>query len=316
MSSVGSDAIELSIIIVSYNTRDITLDCLASLYRYPPSVPFEVLLLDNESADGSAAAVREAYPRVRLFEQRPNLGFAGGNNVAAKSATGRRILLLNPDTIVLPETFAGVWDFAERQPWRKIWGGRTLQGDGKTLNPTSCWRRITLWSLFSQSSGLQHLWHDTSMFNPEVEPSWQRDTERDVDIVSGCFLMIDADLWQQLGGFDPHFFMYGEDADLSLRARALGARPGISPKAELIHLGGASSTRTEALMRIVRGRITLMQKHWSPLAYRLGKGMILYWSWCRMVLSRFKSGRGDGPGESRTKWKTIWDRRQEWLRPY
>lgn len=316
MTVTPAGAPALSILIVNYNTRAVTLDCLASLFVHPPSVSYEVILLDNASSDGSAEAIRAAYPQVKLIAHGENTGFAQGNNIAATHATGRRLLLLNPDTLLFAGSLDGLWHFAERTPARRIWGGRTLFGDHR-LNPTSCWAEISLWSLFCSAFGLIWLFPRSRLFNPEAYGGWPRDSERDVDIVTGCFLMIDHALWRQLGGFDPAFFMYGEEADLCIRARAAGARPGISPEAEIIHLGGASETsQTEKMIKIMRGRITLMRKHWSPAALAVGLFLCCIWALLRLIGSRFASGPRDAPGTSVEKWRTIWQRRTEWLAGY
>lgn len=316
MTVTPAGAPALSILIVNYNTRAVTLDCLASLFVHPPSVSYEVILLDNASSDGSAEAIRAAYPQVKLIAHGENTGFAQGNNIVATHATGRRLLLLNPDTLLFAGSLDGLWHFAERTPARRIWGGRTLFGDHR-LNPTSCWAEISLWSLCCSAFGLIWLFPRSIFFNPEAYGGWPRDSERDVDIVTGCFLMIDHALWRQLGGFDPAFFMYGEEADLCIRARAAGARPGISPEAEIIHLGGASETsQTEKMIKVMRGRITLMRKHWSAPALAVGLFLCCIWALLRLMGSRFVSGPRDAPGTSVEKWRTIWQRRAEWLAGY
>ncbi len=308
--------VELSVIIISYNTKALTLEALASLFRHPPPVNFEVIVLDNKSPDESAAAIAVAFPQIELITHPVNVGFAKGNNIAAQKARGRRILLLNPDTVTLENSHAGHWAFAEREPQRGIWGGRTLFPDF-TLNPTSCWARMTLWSLFCSALGLTHMFPKSRLFSSEGYGDWQRDKVADVDIVTGCFLLIDTSLWRQLGGFDEAFFMYAEEADLCLRAKALRARPGITPEAEIVHVGGVSeATGVDKIVRTVRGRVTLMRKHWNPLAVALGRALMLLWSALRMLGSRFISGRRDEPGVSRAKWREVWNRRSEWLAGY
>lgn len=312
----NDDGLELSILIVSYNCKAVTLECLDSLMANLPSVRHEIILLDNASADGTVEAVAAAFPQVHLIAHGENSGFAAGNNRAADVASGRRLLLLNPDTLLFPGSLDALWAFAERTPQRGIWGGRTLFAD-HSLNPTSCWAAISLWSLFCSTFGLTWLAPRSTLFNPEAYGGWRRDHERDVDIVTGCFLLIDHALWRRLGGFDQNFFMYAEEADLCLRARQLGAKPGISPAAQIVHLGGASeASQTEKLIKISRGRITLMRKHWNPA--KLAVGLILYrlWALLRLVGSRFMSGPRDIPGQSVEKWRTIWQRRAEWLSGY
>jgi len=305
--------VDLSILIVSYNTREVTLDCLRSLYANPPAVTFEVILLDNASPDGSAEAVAAAFPQVQLIASAENTGFAGGNNIAAERAGGRRLLLLNPDTIVLPGSLQALWDFAERHPERGIWGGRTLFEDG-SLNPTSCWGRITPWSLFCRATALTYVFPGSRLFNPEAYGDWQRDTEQEVDIVTGCFLLIDHELWTRLGGFDRTFFMYAEEADLCLRAARLGYRPSITPEAVIVHLGGRSeASSVEKTIKTARGRVTLIRKHWPAWQRAIGLALFRGWALSRALGAYVARDRRGGP---RDKWKIVWGRRSEWLKGY
>lgn len=314
--SIEADGLDLSILIISYNSRAETLACLESVFRHPPACSFEVIVLDNASPDGSAAAIAAAFPQVSLIRSDQNLGFAQGNNRAAVEARGARLLLLNPDTLVAESSLTALWQCAEDNASAGIWGGRTLFADGR-LNPASCWRDISLWSLCCSTFGLTWLRPESARFNPEAFGNWQRDTVRSVDIVSGCFLLIDHSLWRELSGFDPCFFMYAEEADLCLRARQRGARPMITPAATIIHLGGAcEASQIDKVIKIHRGRITLIRKHW-PLA-KLSIGLALYWLWAllRIVAAYAVSGPCDGVGQSIKKWRTIWLQRHVWLAGY
>src|SRR5262249_52669728 len=229
----------VSIIVVSYRTRELTLECLRSIARETVGVSHEVLVVDNASGDGSAAAIAQEFPDVKLIALDGNVGFARANNIAAGEARGRYLLLLNPDTVVIDRAIDRLLEFAAEHPQARIWGGRTLYAD-RTLNPTSCWRRMSLWNVFCRTAGLTGLFPRSQLFNSECYGRWDRSTVRDVDIVTGCFLLIERDFWQRLGGFDARFFMYGEEADLCLRAAKLGARPAVTPNATIIHYGGAS----------------------------------------------------------------------------
>ncbi len=307
---------DLSILIVSYNTVTETLACLTSVSAHPPHCSFEIILLDNASGDGSAAAVAEAFPDVKLIVHPTNSGFAGGNNIAARSAIGRRLLLLNPDTVVFPESLSALWSFAEARPDCRIWGGRTVFADG-TLNPASCWAQITLWSLFCAATGVTRAFPKSTVFNREAFGGWARDTERVVDIVSGCYFLIDHALWLDLDGFDPRFFMYAEEADLCLRAVDHGAQPAVTPKSTIIHLGGASEpSHVEKVIKIHRARITLIRKHWPPQRLRCGLALYRLWALLRLIGSNVTHGPRDLRGESHSKWLTIWERRHEWSAGY
>ncbi|TVQ58843.1 MAG: glycosyltransferase family 2 protein [Phycisphaerales bacterium] len=305
----------LSIIIVSYNTREMTLECLRSVFRETLSTPFEVIVLDNDSSDGSADGIESEFAgRVALIRSKDNLGFARANNVAAERARGEYLLLLNPDTVVLDSAIDKLVAFARSRPEAGIWGGRTLFGD-RTLNPTSCWRRQTLWSLLCHATGASALFRRSGLLNPEGMGGWARDSEREVDIVTGCFFLIERALWERLGGFDPAFFMYGEEADLCLRARRFGARPRVTPRAEIIHYGGASErVKADKLVRLLRAKAMLIRRHWpawkAPIGVRLLAAGCLSRTcaaWCVRPFDRAASDRVLG------YWGAGWSRRKEWM---
>lgn len=297
----------LSILIISYNTREMTLECLRSVAR-ETRTPHEVIVVDNASPDGSAAAIAAEFPDIRLFAETTNHGFAGGNNLAAAHARGDYLLLLNPDTVVQDGAIDTLLAFAERTPDARIWGGRTLFGDG-SLNPGSCWGRMTLWNVFARTSGLTGIFPRSARINSEDYGGWRRDNEAEVDIVSGCFFLIRRADWAALGGFDPVFYMYGEEADLCLRARrALGARPRITPEATIIHYGGASeAVRSDKMVRLLAAKMTLIERHLP--AWQRGAARRLYRLW--PLTRRIALGIA-GRRERAAVWGEIWDRRAEW----
>lgn len=304
---------EVSVIVVSFNTRQMTLDCLRSIAEQT-SAPHEVILIDNASKDDSAAAVSAEFPTVRLMAEAENHGFARANNIAAKVARGDYILLLNPDTVVLDGAIDRLLAFAKRNPQAKIWGGRTLYGDG-SLNPTSCWGKMTLWSVFCSATGLSSALRNNAFFNPEGYGGWSRDTERTVDIVTGALFLIRRDFWAELGGFDLSYVMYGEEADLCLRAVHKGARPMITPDATIIHYVGASEqVRGSKLVMLLKAKIRLIRDHFP--GWQRGPAR---WIFRLLPLSRYGAAavlaqlRG---GETRRQkaagWKEVWARRAEW----
>lgn len=310
-------AVVLSIIIVSYNTCRLTRDCLDSVLRERPCVPHEVVVVDNASSDGSASMIADHPLQPRLIASPENLGFARANNLAAREARGRYLLLLNPDTVVLDRAIDRLLDFALARPDAGIWGGRTLFTDG-SLNPKSCWRRMTVWSLLCRACGLATLCPASGFCNSEAYGGWLRDSQRNVDIVSGCFLLIGRPLWAQLAGFDAQFFMYGEDADLCLRARRLGARPCVTPDATIIHYAGASEpTRAGKMEKLLAAKATLIHRHWHPLLAPLGITLLALWPLSRWLalgaLERLPIAGKDGRGRV---WADIWQRRRAWIGGY
>ncbi len=317
-SGAGIDRPDVSIIVVSYCTRDMTLACLESILRETRDVRYEVLVVDNASSDGSAEAIASAFPQFRLFALQSNLGFAVANNLAAQHARGEYLLLLNPDTIVLDRAIDKLLAFARLQTEAGIWGGRTVYADGQ-LNATSCWGRMTIWSLTCFALGFTKAFAASRFLNPEAMGTWKRDTVRSVDIVTGCFLLIGQRLWQQLDGFDPTYFMYGEEADLCLRARALGANPMIDPDATIVHYGSASDTSTSAKrVKVFTGKVTLMRQHWSPVSVQIGILTLSMACLVRAIAYRLVGEILKRPETIRRgqEWHDTWKRRAQWAPGY
>jgi GT2 family glycosyltransferase len=289
-----------------------TLACLRSVFEQAGERLFEVIVVDNASTDGSAEAITIAFPQVRLILPKTNLGFAAGNNLAAGEAKGEYLLLLNPDTVVLDHAIERLVTFAEGHRESQIFGGRTLFGDG-SLNPASCWRRPTLWNIGCVASGASAMFRSSSLFSSEGYGGWKRDTVRRVDMVSGCFFLLRRQLWEELGGFDPLFFMYGEEADLCLRAARRGATCMITPDATIVHYGAASeAVRSDKMVRLFVAKANLFRRHWNGMAARIGVRLLDLWALSRVgaffVLSHLRSGRR----ASYETWRNIWSRRKEW----
>lgn len=305
--------LDISIIVISYNTRDMTLACLESLYEQTEDISFEVIVVDNASKDNSAEAITAKFPNVLLIANKENLGFARANNLAAGKARGNHLLLLNPDTVILNCAIQKLYKFARSNSTNQVYGGRTLFGD-LSLNPTSCWKRPTLWSLFCYATGLRSIFKRNPLFDSESYGTWQRDCVREVDIVTGCFLMIEKDLWDRLDGFDPQFFMYGEDADLCLRAAHEGARPIITPEATIVHYCGASEKiRIDKMIRLFRAKEQLIKRHFYPITVRIGMMMLRLGVFSRMISTNLFIVMGIKTGHSTDDcWKELWQRRKEW----
>ena len=301
---------KVSIIIVSYNTKEMTLACLRSV-KAETRIPYEVIVVDNVSTDGSAEEIAKEFPDITLLAETVNHGFAKGNNIAAEHARGEYFLLLNPDTLVLDGAVDKLIAFAESRPQAKIWGGRTLFGD-RTLNPSSCWRKMTLWNVFCRTAGLTGIFPNSGVFNSEAYGGWARDSERPVDIVTGCFFLIKREDWKALGGFDLTFFMYGEEADLCHRAaKLLGAVPRITPDAQIIHYGGASEkVRADRMVRVLRAKGELLKRYFPAWQRPLARALFVLYPFSRQLAYRL--GLGKSGGESADVWKEVWSRREEW----
>ncbi len=315
MADVG-DRPEVSILLIGYRTKDELSRCLASVRTADPTVAYEVVLVDNASGDGTAEHIRTHFPEVRVYELAENIGFGRGVNYAASLARGRYLLLLNPDTEVRPGALRGLLECAERHPDAGLIGGRTLTDDGD-VEPSCCWGAPTLWSTFCFGTGLSTFLRGNRWFDPEAMPGWDRDSEREVGIVTGCLVLVSQAVWKQLGGFDERFFMYGEDTDLSMRARRAGYRPMITPAAEVIHtIGASSSVPATRRVMIMRGKVTIARLHWRRPLADLNVVLLLAGVGLRAGLGTVKSKVKGSVSPDQESWMGAWQRRAEWVDGY
>lgn len=313
---LSTDQPVISVLVISYNTREMTLEALRSLSR-ETSVPHEVIVVDNASTDGSAEAIAAEFPHMRLIADGKNYGFALGNNIASVHARGKYILLLNPDTVVLDNAVDRLFAFAKRTPDALIWGGRTVFED-RSLNPGSVSGEITLWGLFCRATGLAIAFNSSTIFNPEDIGTWDRSQEREVKVVQGSFLLITRELWESLKGFDPIFVMYGDEQDLCRRAIALGARPRMTPEATIIHYHGGSSKRADREIMTLKAKATLVDRHFPKWQRPPAHFLLAMWPWSRMVSGNFLA-RLTGKSslaEAATRWRTVWEARDNWRQGY
>lgn len=299
----NSSPIELSVIVVTYGARDQTLCCLHSLKKEVQRKSWEVLIADNGSANGLAEEVESAFPEFHVLPQAANSGFAAAANLAASISRGHYLLFLNPDTVVPSGAIDRLLAFARRRPEAGIWGGKTLFADG-SVNPASCRRRPTLWTLFCSSLALDTRFPNSRLLAGMGYGSRLREGETSVDVVCGCFLLVEQALWDRLAGFSPAFFMYGEDDNLCLRARLLGYQPLITSAATIIHHGsGTESLQDRKLAQIFAARVLLIRAHFRAPVKPFALGLLTVRPW----LGRRFAKRG-----LRKVWESVWDRRAQW----
>lgn len=257
-----AQGVGLSILIVSWNTCDILDQCLQSVFANPPDCSFEVLVVDNASTDGSVAMVRERYPQVRLIQNQSNLGFAGANNQAIRASSGGYVLLLNPDTKVLPGAIPTLVSFMEATPRAGGAGARLLNPDGSLQR--SCYPRPELfrefWRLFHLDLVLPYATYPIYQ--------WKLDRTRDVDVLMGACFLLRRQVLDQIGLLDEDYFIYSEEVDLCLRVQRAGWRLFWVPQAQVIHYGGQSTQQaaTEMFLRLYQGKILYFRKHYGRLA--------------------------------------------------
>jgi len=299
-------SIDVSVIIVSYNAIEWLTTCLNAVAAGAPHRRIEVIVVDNNSKPEVQAYLATAPHGVEVIQSDRNLGFGRACNLGVARSRGRYVMLLNPDAVLHAGAIEALADFLEADPGRGLVGGRTVRPDG-SLEPGSCWGAPSVWSWFCAATGLSRMFRHSTWFDPESLGAWQRDSAREVDIITGCLLLTSRPVWDRLGGFDEDYFMYGEDADLSLRAWELGLRPSITPAATAVHAGGASSANRLGKQRLLlRGKATLARKRWSPAQSRVGLLLLVGGVGLRATVEAVR-GRND-----RTM-RTLWQERQEWL---
>ena len=305
---------DVAILIVTYNSEEQIEECLRSVFAERQRVRQQVIVLDNNSTDGTVALIQARFPEVKLLTPGQNLGFARGVNEAARHADADYLLLLNPDTVVVDHAIDVVVDFARKSPAYGLYGGRTLKPDG-SLEPSSCWGLPSLWSTAMFACGLSTVARRNRVLDPESLGGWGRDTVREVGVITGCFLLVRRSVWQQLDGFDERFFMYGEDVDLATRARKAGYRPVICPQAQLVHeVGQSSATPLHKALLLYRGKATYIRTHWRGLRQRLGLGLLQAGVALRAAPTFLKGSQPDTTNTA--MWAGLWKRRPEWIHGY
>lgn len=232
---------KLSIVILCWNDRKVITDCLRSIFDGTHSIDLEVIVSDNGSSDGCQAFIRETFPLVRVLENGVNLRFSRGNNVGIHVSTGEYVLILNPDTIIHEGSFDRWIEYADRHPEAGGFGCRVLNPDGSYQSSARPFP--TVWRGWLGALGLGRLGHLSDLFTADEYVRWKGDTERLIDWHSGCCLMVRADLLKSLGGFDPQFEYYYEDADLCHRIWDAGKQFLFTPEVTITHLGGQSTTQ-------------------------------------------------------------------------
>lgn len=272
----------LSIIIITYNTLQITKNCLESVYASLENspYPFEVIVVDNVSTDGSIDMLKryeKQYSNFTLIQNRENVGFARANNQAVKQAKGEYLLLLNSDTVVINRAIEQLLEYTiQNKDTAHFVGGKLLNEDQSPQ--ASCGPFYTLPVIFAALFLRGDYWGLTRS---------SPDQTTEVDWVSGACILTKKEYFNDLGGFDEKIFMYMDEIDLLYRAKQKNYRVFFCPKARFVHLGSASSgNRTYPILQVFRGFLYFYKKHHSPLAMLFLKGMLQFKSLVAIGIGR------------------------------
>jgi hypothetical protein len=295
----------VSIIIVSYNVRDVLRDCLRSLDDNPPSHPYEIIVVDSASSDGTAEMVSSEFPDVRLLAQAENVGFSRGNNIGIEASQGEFLFLLNPDTLMLAGCTDRLIDVLQSDAQAGLCGPQTLNADRSIQSSRR--RFPTFWSSLFESTVLQPiaprrvLRHFYASDLPDDEVS-------QVDWVQGSALLARRAVYEAIGGLDEGFFMYSEELDWCRRAAVSGWKCLYVGTAQLVHLGGQSSQQAPASTHInfQRSKLRYMKKYHGPLqAQMLRLCLLANYAWM-LSIEQAKRMLGHKTDMRRDRVRTYW----------
>jgi GT2 family glycosyltransferase len=294
--------VDLSVIIVNYNTRALLDACLASVTAAErPPHGLQIIIVDNASADGSVAMVREKYPDLCLVALEENLGFAVANNRGAAVGQGHTFLFLNSDTVITPQALIQPFNYLQSHPEVGAITVKLIYPDGQR-DPDNHRGFPTPWNALCHFTGLGRLFPHTPQFNGYFQSYADFSQTHAVEVIAGSFMMMPAALFHHLGGWDESYFFYGEDIDFCYRIHQAGRQIIYYPHVNVLHYKGASSglrkesadiarppksTRIKVAKESVRAMKIFYRKfyrqQYSPLVTALVLAGIQARGWLRIV---------------------------------
>jgi N-acetylglucosaminyl-diphospho-decaprenol L-rhamnosyltransferase len=262
-----------AVVVVSFNTRDLLEDCLASVLAETPGT---VVVIDNASSDGSGEMVRETFPHVDLVANTANRGYGAGANQGIARCAEPTVILLNGDTLLLPGAISALVEELDRHPRAGIVGPRLLNEDGTVQ--ASCFQFPRPLQMALRMTFLGALADRVPGLRRRYRYAWSPDASEAVPWVLGAALALRRDSFSAVGGFDTSYFMYSEEVDLAYRLAIAGWQTRFTPLAEVVHVGGASAQQyvIEMGMRRSSGTRLFYRKHYSPAAMRLLRFLVRY----------------------------------------
>ncbi len=269
--------LDVSVIIVSWNTRDILRDCLRSVFEQTHEIAFEVIVTDNASHDGTVDMIRQEFPQVIVIANKDNRGFAAANNQAMEIAKGRYVLLLNPDTLVLDGAIQKSVAYADEHSDIGVLGCQVWLNEQEIQR--TCFSFPSAVSLIFQKLGFRRLFPRSRIFGRVDYGWWDRDTIMDVDVVSGMYMLVRQEAMEKVGMMDEDYFVYAEETDWCFRFKKAGWRCVFWPFARIIHLdGGNKSTdlvKVKMYVQMQKSMLIFYKKQRGVFAWVTVKGLYI-----------------------------------------
>jgi N-acetylglucosaminyl-diphospho-decaprenol L-rhamnosyltransferase len=286
-------SIDVSIVLVSWNTHDILLNCLASLHEAVGEVRADVWVVDNDSHDGSIEAVRTQYPDVRIIANTQNIGFAAANNQAITASAGRYILLLNSDTIACPGAIERLMRFADTHPVAGVVGSMLLDPDGSFQASFADFPSLYSELLSVSGLGARLLHRNYPSYGARLSQRIRR-----VDYIPGACMLARRAAVEHVGLMDEQYFMYSEEVDWCLRMHRAGWETWYVPDARIVHFGGQSTRQQHhaMLFALYRSKVRFFRKHYGSLAATLLQTMlvvVLRYKWLIWILTSMRYANAD-----------------------
>lgn len=284
---LAGSACGISVIIVSWNVRDLLIRCINSVYGKTACKDYEIIVVDNSSSDGTAEAVKNRFPSVRLLESRENLGFPKACNLGAENSLGKYLFFLNPDTELKEKALDTIFSFMEMNGDAAVAGAKLLWPDGSYQDS---YRRFfgVLFSIlevfqfhyyFPKNRAYLHSLYELEIFKEPAEVDW----------VVGAAFAVRRAVFEKAGGFDENIFMYAEDADLCRRIADMGGKIYFLPRAEVVHYRGKSSCLSNVRsVDYYKSRYYYHLKHSGSLQALLFRAALALWSVFYVLILFFK----------------------------
>ena len=309
-SSASIVSMDLSIIIVNWNSRDYLRKCLASVFAETRGIDFEVLVIDSASFDGCGEMLREHFPQVRFIQSEKNVGFARANNAAFAVSRGGCVLFLNPDTELVGPAVNTLYERLRSFPNAGAVGCRLLNTD-RTVQ-TSCIQSIpTILNQLLDSEFLRARWPRSKLWG--MAPLYEApDGPREVEAISGACVMLKRETFERVGRFSEDYFMYAEDIDLSYKVRQVGCSNYYVPDAAVVHHGGSSAGKAPGNFSVVMMREAIwrfLRKTRGDLYGFVYRQVMCASALCRLLVLGVAAPLGfagsSGSSESSRKWRAI-----------